>query len=87
MYHTSNIQNNIHDYQKLKNFNNIFWFEKAFLMYDMCVVNFSMLLDTHVIKTKNYFEKYVLSVCIYTNTQHRTYKKYQIIRIIMILYA
>ena len=68
MYHTSNIQNNIHDYQKLKNFNNIFWFEKAFLMYDMiCVVNFSMLLDTHVIKTKNYFEKYMF-VCIYEYT-------------------
>ena len=66
MYH--NIQNNIHDYQKLKNFNNIFWFEKAFLMYDMiCVVNFSMLLDTYVIKTKNYFEKYMF-VCIYEYT-------------------
>ena len=42
MYH--NIQNNIHDYQKLKNFKYIFWFEKVF--FNVCVVNFSMLLYT-----------------------------------------
>ena len=81
MYH--NIQNNIYDYQKLKNFKYIFWFEKVFLMY-MCGKFFHVTIHMSSrlkIILKNMF------VCVYTNTQHRTYKKYQIIRIIMILYA
>ena len=75
MYH--NLQNNIHDYQKLKNFNIFFGLRKYFI--NVCVVNFSMLLHMSSrlkIILKNMF------VCVYTNTQHRTYKKYQIIRII-----
>ena len=74
MYH--NIQNNIHDYQKLKNFNIFFGLRKYFI--NVCVVNFSMLLHMSSrlkIILKNMF---VGCVCI-PNTHHRTYKKYQII--------
>ena len=61
MYH--NIQNNIHDYQKLKNFKYIFWFEKVFYK---CMCGKFFHVTTHVIKTKNYFEKYVCWLCVYT---------------------